>query len=96
MPAGKGWLIRAIPNEAAIFRGYIETLLAEPEIAELLTVIPAARSLLAPLCCPLGDEQRKTCRGPTPFLAAPAQPPSPPSLIPLHSLFPAGLPKFAP
>ena len=93
-PAGKGWLIRAIPNEAAIFRGYIETLLAEPEIAALLAEIPRVASLLAPLRRALSDEQPKTRRKPTPYLLTPAQPSSPPTPIPINLLFPGGLPKI--
>ena len=62
LPAGKGWLIRALPNEAVIFRGYIETLLAEPEIAALLAEHAAARRLLAPIRRALADEQPQTRR----------------------------------
>ena len=94
IPAGKGWLIRAIPNEAIIFRGYIETLLAEPEIAALLAERPRLASLLAPIRRALSDEQPKTKRKPTPYLATPTQPPSPPPPIPLHFLFPHPPPKI--
>ena len=93
LPAGKGWLIRALPNEAVIFRGSIETLLAAPEIAALLAEHQAARRLLAPLRRALADEQPKIRRKtPSPLPHTP--PHSPPPFIPLHVLFPQGPPKI--
>ncbi len=93
LPAGKAWLIRALPNEAVTFRGYIETLLAEPEIAALLAEHQVVRRLLAPIRRALADEQPKIRRKTPPSI--PHTPPqSPPPFIPLHFLFPQAPPKI--
>ena len=94
LPAGQGWLLRALPNEAVAFRGSIETLLGAPEIAALLAEHQAARRLLAPLRRALADAQPKTRRQSPLRLITPAQPPSPPTPIPLCLLFPEGPPKI--
>lgn len=54
LPAGHGWLIRAIPHEAAAYAAQLETLLAEPAVAGLLATCPAAGRILRPLARMLG------------------------------------------
>ena len=49
LPAGRGWLIRALGPEAAPYATQLETLLAEPAAAGLLAAIPAARRIVHPI-----------------------------------------------
>jgi hypothetical protein len=54
IPTGHGWLIRALPHEAAVYAAQLESLLAEPGIADLLAASPAAARILRPLGRMLG------------------------------------------
>jgi hypothetical protein len=54
LPSGHGWLIRALPNEAAAYASQLEFLLAEPGVADLLAACPTAGRLLRPLGRMLG------------------------------------------
>ena len=49
LPAGRGWLIRILGHEAAAYAYQLQTLLAEPAVAELLAQAPAAQRILRPL-----------------------------------------------
>ena len=49
LPRRHGWLIIALPNEAAAYAGQLEALLAEPGMADLIARHPTAASILAPL-----------------------------------------------
>ncbi len=49
LPASAGWLLRELKHEAALTRLRLETLLAEPGIAELLAVVPTLQRVLNPL-----------------------------------------------
>jgi hypothetical protein len=48
-PTGYGWLLRALPHEAATYAAQLEALLAEPAVAALLAACPAAGRILRPL-----------------------------------------------
>jgi hypothetical protein len=54
LPSRRGWLLRELAWEAAAYRGYLEQLLAEPAMAELLAAAPSAGRILRPLCRLLG------------------------------------------
>jgi hypothetical protein len=54
LPTGHGWLIRALPQEAAAYAAQLESLLAEPGVADLLAASPAATRILRPLGRMLG------------------------------------------
>jgi hypothetical protein len=54
LPAGHGWLIRALPQEAAAYAAQLDSLLAEPATADLLATHPAAARILRPLGRMLG------------------------------------------
>jgi hypothetical protein len=54
LPSRRGWLLRELTWEAAAYRGYLEQLLAEPAMAEILAAAPAAGRILRPLCRLLG------------------------------------------
>jgi hypothetical protein len=54
LPTGHGWLIRALPQEAAAYAAQLESLLAEPGVADLLAAHPAAARILRPLGRMLG------------------------------------------
>jgi hypothetical protein len=54
LPTGHGWLIRALPQEAAAYASQLESLLAEPAAANLLATSPAAGRILRPLARMLG------------------------------------------
>ena len=56
LPRGFAWLLPLVPCDAACFAGQIRTVLAEPEMVELLRVSPQARRVLRPLCRMLGIE----------------------------------------
>ena len=84
-PAGLGWLIRAMPNEAALYGYRLEALLAEPDIAELLAALPGAQRILKRIRHALSTEQPRTRRALRPYAPVPGQiPPSPPHRIPPH------------
>ena len=46
-----------MPGEAACFAGQIRTMLAEPEMAALMSASPQARRVLGPVCRMLGIER---------------------------------------
>ena len=52
LPTGHGWLIRALPQEAAAYAAQLESLLAEPATADLLAAPPPppASSVPSPAC----------------------------------------------
>jgi hypothetical protein len=54
LPNGYGWLIRALPHEAAAYAAQLDSLLAEPCVADLLAATPAAARILRPLGRMLG------------------------------------------
>ena len=54
LPAGRGWLVRALGYEAAGYGSQLEALLAEPEMAGILAAAPAVGRILRPLCRMLG------------------------------------------
>ncbi len=54
LPAGHGWLIRALPHEAAAYAAQLDSLLAESGVADLLAAHPAAGRILRPLGRMLG------------------------------------------
>jgi hypothetical protein len=54
LPSRRGWLLRELTWEAAAYRGYLEQLLAEPAMAEVLAAAPSAGRILRPLCRLLG------------------------------------------
>ena len=68
LPTSPGWLLRALKHEAALTRMHLETLLAEPGIADLMAEAPTLQRLLNPLRRALGI-------GHTP---RPVKPPPPP------------------
>ena len=82
-PAGRGWLIAALPGGGGAYAGYLEQLLAVPAFAELLAAIPAARRILAPIRHALSTAPSRARRKPIPYIA-PTVYPSPPRFIPLH------------
>jgi len=93
LPAGTGWLLRALPSEAILFTTQIAALLAEPEIAALLATCRRARRILAPIQRALSSTPRR--RGARRSLI-PAHPvPTtglPPSAIPPFLLYPTPIP----
>jgi hypothetical protein len=54
LPAGRAWLVHAIPYEAAALACQLESLLAEPGVAELLAACPSAGGILRPIAHMLG------------------------------------------
>ncbi len=54
LPAGRGWIVRELGWEAAAYMGYLELLLAEPEMQAVLARVPGAGRILRPLCRMLG------------------------------------------
>ena len=72
LPTSPGWLLRALKHEAAITRIHLETLLAEPGMAELLTAAPTLQRLLNPL-------RRALAIGFEPRAVKPKPPPPPPA-----------------
>jgi len=54
LPAGRGWLVRALGYEAVAYGSQLEALLAEPEMAAILAAAPAVGRVLRPLCKMLG------------------------------------------
>jgi hypothetical protein len=49
LPCGRGWLVRVLGHEAAGCASQLQALLAEPEAAELLALVPAAAGIIRPL-----------------------------------------------
>ncbi len=70
LPTAPGWLLRELKHEAALTRSHLETLLAEPGMAELLAYAPSIQRLLNPIRRALGI-------GHTPRAKPPAPPPAP-------------------
>ncbi len=54
LPRGHGWIVAELKHRAALYRLYLETLLAEPDTAALLAASPAAARILRPFCRMLG------------------------------------------
>ena len=76
LPTGYAWLLRELKHEAALTRMHLETLLAEPGVAELLALAPTLQRLLNPIRRALGIGH--TPRPPTP----------PPTAFPWTTCFP--------
>jgi hypothetical protein len=49
LPRGRGWLVRVLGHEAAGCASQLQALLAEPEAAGLLALVPAAARIIRPL-----------------------------------------------
>ena len=49
LPCGRGWLVRVLGYEAAGCAGQLQALLAEPEAAGLLALVPAAGRIIGPV-----------------------------------------------
>jgi hypothetical protein len=49
LPRGRGWLVRVLGHEAAGCASQLQALLAEPEAAELLALVPAAARIIRPV-----------------------------------------------
>jgi hypothetical protein len=49
LPCGRGWLVRVLGHEAAGCASQLQALLAEPEAAGLLALVPAAARIIRPL-----------------------------------------------
>jgi hypothetical protein len=88
LPTGHGWLIRALPQEAAAYASQLESLLAEPATADLLAASPAAARILRPLARMLGlsafAPKRNAPRKRRPQAASPREVPQRAPLPPLH------------
>ena len=54
LPSRRGWLMRALGWEAAVWGTALETLLAEPDMQALVAARPGIGRLLRPLCRMLG------------------------------------------
>jgi hypothetical protein len=50
LPRQYAWLIIDLRHEAAAYRNYLESLLGEPALKEILAAVPHAGRLLRPLC----------------------------------------------
>lgn len=74
-PARPGWLLRELRHEAAFYRNGLETLLAQPGMAELLLHSPGTVRLLRPLCRMLALDMPALLRPPPRARPAPATPP---------------------
>jgi hypothetical protein len=88
LPAGHGWLIRALPQEAAAYAAQLESLLAEPAATDLLAAHPAAARILRPLGRMLGlnalaPKRTRPKRRPQP--ASPGAAPRRAPIPPLHA-----------
>jgi hypothetical protein len=88
LPAGHGWLIRALPHEAAVYAAQLEALLAEPATADLLAASPAAARILRPLGRMLGlttfAPKRNAPKKRRPQAASPTAAPRRAPIPPLH------------
>jgi hypothetical protein len=73
LPAGRGWLIRALGPEAAPYATQLETLLAEPAAAGLLAAVPAARRIVHPIArlLAIGAFAPRRRPAPVPAVASP-------------------------
>ena len=71
LPTAPGWLLRELKHEAALTRIRLESLLAEPGIADLLAQAPTIERLLAPV-------RPAQAIGPEAPPLKPAPPPPPP------------------
>ena len=49
LPCGRGWLVRVLGHEAAGCASQLQALLAEPEAAGLLALVPAAARIIRPV-----------------------------------------------
>jgi len=58
LPRGRGWLVRVLGHEAAGCASQLQALLAEPEAAGLLALVPAAARIIRPLSRMLGPGAR--------------------------------------
>ncbi len=56
LPVRFGWLMAAMPYEAAGYGSQLRSLLAEPEMAALVRDVAQARRILGPMCQMLGVE----------------------------------------
>lgn len=54
LPVRFGWLMAAMPYEAAGYGSQLQSLLAEPEMAALVRDVSQARRILGPMCRMLG------------------------------------------
>lgn len=54
LPGARGWLLRELGWEIAVYRSQLEDLLAEPDMRAALVVMPGAGRVLRPLCRMLG------------------------------------------
>ena len=81
IPTHHGWLVRALGHHGAAYGSQLQYLLAEPGMAELLAVCPAAARIFRPLCRMLGqpDPAPRPPR-PRPPRAVPPRDPTPRSL----------------
>lgn len=75
LPSQRAWLLRELLHEAAVYRGYLEQLLAEPATQAALAEAPGLGRLLRPLCHMLGIDKTMATANPvaavpTPELAA--------------------------
>jgi hypothetical protein len=70
LPRQPAWLIRDLGYRAGAYRSQLESLLAEPAVAQLLAITPAAARLLRPLCRMLAIP----APGPAPIQAVPPPP----------------------
>jgi hypothetical protein len=94
LPRRFGWLVRAGGYRAAAYGSQLQTLLAAPEMAELLAVSPAAVRLLRPICRALAFEL-PGCVAP-PRAPKPPRPRSPrPRPEPFHPPLPRGVLSWA-
>jgi hypothetical protein len=83
LPTGHAWLIRALPSEAAAYAAQLESLLAEPAVADLLAAHPAAARILRPLGRMLGLSALAPKRAAPPRRAATPRPPPAPAPGPI-------------
>jgi len=74
LPTSPGWLLRELKHEAAIIRAHLETLLAQPGIADLLAQAPTLQRRLNPLRRALAIGYPGPRRRPAPPPAAIPQP----------------------
>ena len=82
LPTAPGWLLRELKHEAALTRIRLESLLAEPGIADLLAQAPTIERLLAPF-------RRALAIGHEAPPLKPAPPPPPPQPEPAPARPPA-------
>ncbi len=74
LPRQSGWLVRRIPD-CAVYGEYLDLLLAEPEMAEMIEAAPQLRRLLRPLWRMLRtDKVPQALRPPPAVQSAPRRP----------------------